>query len=143
ARCDHAATFWPAAEAEQALETLATIQGGPPIAQLYRHQLEQQGEINPAMLIPMDASANDPRLRLYPTTFRNPRPSLLPSLERCDALLARLRRHADAPTRLEFERERQALYLELHSYAALLRALKQVTMRGESFTTAALRLMGH
>ena len=61
---------------------------------------------------------------------------------RCDALLVRLRRHADTATRQEFERERQALYLELRSYAALLRALKQVTMRGESFTTAALRLTG-
>jgi len=79
----------------------------------------------------MDASANDPRL--YPTTFRNPRPGLLPGLERCDTLLARLHRHA--ATRQEFKRERQALYLELHSFAALLRALKQVTMRGESFTT--------
>jgi hypothetical protein len=143
ARCDHAATFWPAVEAEQALETLATIEGGLPIALLYRRHLEQQREINPALLVPMDASASDPRLRLYPTTFRNPRPSLLPSLERCDGLLARLRRSADAPTRKDFEHERQALYLELHSYAALLRALKQVTMRGESFTTAALRLMGH
>ena len=111
--------------------------------QQYRRHLEQQREINPALLIPMDASASDPRLRLYPTTFRNPRPSLLPGLERCDALLTRLRRHADSATRQEFERERQALYLELRSYAALLRALKQVTMRGESFTTAALRLMGH
>jgi len=143
ARCDHAATYWPSAEAEQALETIAASEGGVQIAQQYRRHLEQQRVINPALLIPMDASASDPRLRLYPTTFRNPRPGLLPGLERCDALLARLRRHADAVTRQEFERERQALYLELRSYAALLRALKQVTMRGESFTTAALRLMAH
>jgi hypothetical protein len=143
ARCDLAATYWPGAEVERALETIAAIEGGALIVQQYRRHLEQQREINPALLIPMDASASDPRLRLYPTTFRNPRPRLLAGLERCDALLARLRRHADAATRGEFERERQALYLELRSYAALLRALKQVTMRGESFTTAALRLMGH
>jgi hypothetical protein len=143
ARCDHAATYWPGAEAEQALELIAASAGGGPITQQYRRHLEQQRAINPALLIPMDASANDPRLRLYPTTFRNPRPGLLPGLERCDSLLARLRRYADAATRQEFERERQELYLELRSYAALLRALKQVTMRGESFTTAALRLMAH
>jgi hypothetical protein len=143
ARCDHAVTFWPGAEAERALDMIAALNGGQAIALHYRQHLEQQREINPALLIPMDASASDPRLRLYPTTFRNPRPALLPGLERCDSLLGRLRRHPDTATRQEFEHERQVLYLELRSYAALLRALKQVTMRGESFTTAALRLMGH
>jgi hypothetical protein len=143
ARVDHAATYWPGPPAEQALEAITAIAGGAQVAQDYRRQLERQREINPAMLIPMDASASDPRLRLYPTTFRNPRPALLPGLERCDTLVARLRRQPDMATRQEFERERQALYLELYSYAALLRALKRVTMRGESFTTAALRLMGH
>ena len=28
ARCDHAATYWPAAAAEQALETISAIEGG-------------------------------------------------------------------------------------------------------------------
>jgi hypothetical protein len=42
-----------------------------------------------------------------------------------------------------FEQERNTLFGELYNFGATLQALKHVTMRGESFTTAALRLLGH
>jgi hypothetical protein len=54
---------------------IATLPGGPQLVQEILTHLDQQRKINPSLLIPMDASAVDPRLRLYPATFRNPLPS--------------------------------------------------------------------
>src|SRR5262245_55381380 len=99
--------------------------------------------VNPALLIPMDASNADPRMRIFPATFRNPLPNMLPRLHLCDQLVEQLRRRPDQRLHREFEQERLELYSELRTFGALLEALKEVTMRGESFTTAALRLLGH
>ena len=60
---------------------IATLHGGPRLVQDIMPHLDQQRAINPALLIPMDASTVDPRLRLYPATFRNPLPELLARLD--------------------------------------------------------------
>lgn len=143
ARCAHAGSYRPGKYGAPALNQLEHHRGGLELAQEIRRQFEHDRAINPALLIPMDAGGVDPRLRVYPATFRNPLPDLLPRLERCVALVRELRRSPDTATRREFDRERQALYHELRAFAALLRALKRVTMRGESFTTTALLLLGH
>jgi hypothetical protein len=142
-RCMHAASYRPGIVAQHALRRIATLPDGPRLVQQIAAQLDQQREINPALLIPMDASAVDPRLRLYPATFRNPLPELLPRLDRCNLLVTQLTREPNAATLPLFEQERTALFGELYNFGATLQALKQVTMRGESFSTAALRLLGH
>lgn len=142
ARCAHTASYKPGLIAQRALAAIGGLEGGPALAQQIEARVEEERGLNPALLIPMDASSADPRLRLFPTTFRNPLPELLPRLERCDALVHGLRR-ANEADRQTFEQERQMLYRELRTFGELLRALKQVTMRGESFTTAALRLLAH
>jgi hypothetical protein len=143
ARCAHATSYQPGLIARRALEAIAALEGGPALVQHIMAHLDEQRTINPALLIPMDASAADPRLRLFPATFRNPLPELLPRLDRCNALVQRLRQQPDAATRQQFDQERRALYTDLRAFGTTLQALKQVTMRGESFTTAALRLLGH
>ena len=57
--------------------------------------------------------------------------------------MTQLARTPDPALRTTFDAERRALLTDLHTFSATLQVLKQVTMRGESFTTAALRLLGH
>ena len=143
ARCTHAAGYYPGVPAQEALDAISRLADGQRLAtRIYEH-IEQQRAINPALLIPMDASNADPRMRVFPATFRNPLPDLQLRLDRCATMVERLRRRYDVTLRDEFERERVAFYVELQAFGALLQAFKQVTMRGESFTMAALRLLGH
>jgi hypothetical protein len=143
ARCVHSADYRPGPAASAALDSMSGLAGGPQLARRIRAHLDEQRSINPALLIPMDASNADPRQRVFPATFRNPLPHLLPRLSHCRALVDQLRRRPDEGLRREFEHERALLYTDLRMFGALLQAFKQVTMRGESFTTASLRLMGH
>ncbi|MEM8529928.1 MAG: hypothetical protein AAGF95_03745 [Chloroflexota bacterium] len=143
-RCAHATSYRPGGRGQRALEAIAEIdKDGMHLMQQIVHDLEEQRTINPAILIPMDASNADPRLRLYPATFRNPLPDLLPRLERCDGLVRELRRFPDAGMLEEFENERHVLYRDLFFFSSMLRALRDVTMRGKNFTTTMLQLMGH
>jgi hypothetical protein len=141
ARCAQPAVYRPGALARHALEHVAALD--PAIVELYERHLAEQRTINPALLIPMDASATDPRLRLFPATFRNPLPELLPRLDVCNQLIPRLQQGGDAGLHERFEAERRALAGDLQRFHITLAVLKRVTMQGESFNTAALRLLGH
>jgi hypothetical protein len=103
--------------------------------------LATQRTVMPALLIPMDASAVDPRARLHPATLRNPAPNLLPRLERCDALLREISKRPASQS--VFEAERVELVRDLITFGATLRALREITTRGEGFLTAALKLFAH
>ncbi len=143
-RYDHAASYRPGPAAMAALDDLES-RGGE-AARLHAQivsGLEAQRALVPSLLIPMDSSWIDPRQRLHPATLRNPQPSLLPRLARAEALLqATIKGHSPA-TRQAFEDERTELCGDLMAYAAVLRALREITTRGESFTTAALKLLAH
>ncbi|MCP4535649.1 MAG: hypothetical protein GY832_00710 [Chloroflexi bacterium] len=113
-------------------------------------------ETNPALLIPMDASNVSPQERIFPTTFRNPLIEIgdrfaaaqeqyraLPISGRGSAA----RRHEIEPESLQtwaaFDQARRELLAYLKTFGELLDALKAVTMRGESFNTATIRLLAH
>ncbi|HEX5689582.1 MAG TPA: hypothetical protein VFX76_06255, partial [Roseiflexaceae bacterium] len=143
ARCAHSTEYRLSPAVGAALDGMSALAGGAQLVQRIRAHLDEQRGINPALLIPMDASNADPRMRVFPATFRNPLPQLLPRLSRCRILVDELRRGPDTKLQREFDHERALLYADLRMFGALLQAFKQVTMRGESFTTASLRLMGH
>jgi hypothetical protein len=142
-RSVHAAGYTPGATARKTLDAVGRLENGWDLRERIEQYWEEERTINPALLIPMDAGAVDPRLRLFPATFRNPLPGLLPRLTLCDDIVQTLRRRANDPGLQEFTEERRALYSELKAYGMLLQTLRQVTMRGESFATAALRLLSH
>jgi hypothetical protein len=147
ARCLHAVSYQPGEAAQEVLERIlqevGTMANGQDMRGFIEETLDAQREINPALLIPMDASAIDPRMRIYPATFRNPVHELPQRIAHCSELVQRLRKRADSSVREEFERERRTLYGDLYAFGTLLETLKQVTMRGESFTVACLRLLSH
>ncbi|NJN17565.1 MAG: hypothetical protein HC822_15475 [Oscillochloris sp.] len=142
ARYAHAAAYRPGPAVLAALDDLAAGDNHELAAQIVA-QLEQRRSTGPVLLIPMDASALDPRERLHPTALRNPCPELAPLLERSEQLLRAVQRSRDQTQQREFEVVRTALCGELLRFGAMMRALREITTRGEGFTTAALRLMAH
>ena len=124
ARCAHAAGYYPGVLAQEALDAMAGLDNGQRLASRFHEHIEQQRTINPALLIPMDATGADPRMRVFPATFRNPLPELLSRLDGCITMVERLRRRYDVALREEFERERLACYIELQTFGALLQAFK-------------------
>jgi hypothetical protein len=143
ARCMHAITYRPGHAAQLALEQIGTLEGGAAMQESFAAYLEEDRTINPALLIPMDASAIDPSLRIFPATFRNPMLDMPNRLLHCDTLAKQLKRESDPHQQAEFAHERRELYRDLKTFSELLYALRQVTMRGESFSMAAMRLLAH
>jgi hypothetical protein len=144
ARYEHAAHYQPGPAVLAALNDL-TASG--PEGNRMRAQIDTwyatQREIVPALLVPMDASGVDPRQRLHPATLRNPSPDLLPSLKRCENHLRILLKSSEPAARQAFEAERKTLCGDLLYFGAAMQALREITMRGEGFATAALKLLGH
>ena len=145
ARYQLAMTYEPSAATRIALNELAA--SGAEGARLYAQIATwnaQQRELVPALLMPMDASGVDPRQRLHPATLRNPCPELLPRLASCAQMLRHLdAEQLDPALRQAFIDERTALCSDLLHFGAVMRVLREITMRGEGFNAAALKLMGH
>ena len=105
--------------------------------------LARYHETNPALLIPMDAGYVAPRERLFPTTYRNPLPEIAPLLATTQQRYESYRQREDREAWAAFDQGRRELLAYLKTFGEYLDALKAVTMRGESFNTATLRLLGH
>ncbi|MBN1889117.1 MAG: hypothetical protein JW850_14085 [Thermoflexales bacterium] len=131
-RSFHAGQYQPSPPIRQALKGLE-----PALRQFIEETLANLRETNPALLIPMDASNVSPRERIFPTTFRNPLTEIGDKFA-CtqEAYLAQRAWPA-------FDQARRELLAYLKAFGELLDAYKAVTMRGESFSTATIRLMAH
>lgn len=142
-RCVHAATYQPGPDAQRALDTIAALDTGDELRHQIEAHLDEQRGINPALLIPMDATAVEPSLRIFPATFRNPVLELNQHLATCNDLLQQLKRDTDPALVQSFEAVRREFYSDLKTFGALMQSLRDVTMRGESFSVAAMRLLAH
>ncbi len=142
----HVADYRPSPTVRQALEAFhsrATTPEGRAAWQSIMMTMARLGETNPALLIPMDASNVSPQERVFPTTFRNP---LTEIRDRFATTRQRYRTYRDDPTPehwTAFDRARRELLAYLKAFGELLDAVKAVTMRGESFNTATIRLLAH
>lgn len=143
ARCIHAGSYQPSAAARDVLKLIAALENGEEMQQHILAQQEEQRSINPSLLIPMDASWIEPGLRIFPATFRNPLPELPTRLQACNEHVKQLKKHTDKQTLQTFETERRELYRDLKTFGAVMQSLRDVTMQGESFSIAAMRLLAH
>ncbi len=133
----HAAEYQPSPDL--ASEVLALPDE---LRQVVASSLKASGGINPALLIPMDASLIAPRERIFPTTFRNTISGLL---EACLQATAALEEHSTQPDDglwHEFDSQRKRFFTYLRIFGQTLDTIKGIAMRGESFNTATLRLVG-
>jgi hypothetical protein len=98
---------------------------------------------NPSLLIPMDASYISPKLRLMPTTFRNPWPDLVDIYKATRQALEEAEKQGTSQSRVAFVNQRRTLLDHLLALAEYLAALKRITRHGESFNVATLKLLAH
>lgn len=96
-----------------------------------------------SLLLPMDASFIDPKLRLFPATFRNFLPAFADQFE---ASLRALDEHTYRPSpgrRHTFLAARKQILENLLMLVEYFKMLKRITREGESLSTAAIRYLAH
>ncbi len=98
---------------------------------------------NPSIMIPMDASAVNPRERLHPTTFRNPFTQLWSKYQSVLKALEVYHSHPSQADWTNFSETRYALLVQLDHFGQLLQAHKRVALEGASPSTATMRLLAH
>ncbi len=145
-RSFHAASYLPSPATRQALDAFRARAASPEaraVVESVDATLDRLRQTNPALLIPMDARNVNPRERVFPTTFRNP---LTEMRELWSVTLARQQACHEQPDGARwaaFDQARRELLAYLQAFGELLDALKAVTMRGESFNTATIRMLAH
>jgi len=113
-------------------------------AELALESIEIARQQSPALLIPVDASGVQPRQRLYPMTFRNPftdiltkRQNVLAAQDKMDSA-----RVIQRTTGLrQFDAARGEYLLAIHFFGQLIKRYKDVTLMGESVSTATIKLL--
>ncbi len=147
ARFIHATQYTPSANIQPLLEALrskaSTSTEHKAAWESVVNTLARFRETNPALLIPMDASNVSPHERLFPTTFRNPMTGIPQVLEEAKQHYLTYRADPIPENWAIFDQQRRELLAYLKAFGDLLDTLKAVTMRGESFNTATIRLLGH
>jgi hypothetical protein len=145
-RSFHAAGYEPSPLLRQALKAFAeqaTSTQAQEALEAIRATLTRLRETNPALLIPMSASNVSPKERIFPTTFRNPLVDIREKFAAARVGLQACRGHTNPNLWATFDRARRELLAYLQAFGGVLDALKAVTMRGESFNTATIRMLAH
>lgn len=145
-RSFHAAGYRPSPHVQQTLKDFRSRAASPEARVAWRAietTLARLRETNPALLIPMDGSNVSPRERVFPTTFRNPLTEMRDRFIAAREGYQACRASPDPDRWAVFDQARRELLAYLKAFGELLDALKAVTMRGESFNTATIRLLAH
>ena len=113
------------------------------VYQLINEILVKSQVNNPALMIPMDATATDPRERLYPTTFRNPFTELWDNYREASTTLKQYTTTQTQADWAAFTNARRSLLAQLNYFGQLLRAYKKIALEGGSTSTATMKLVAH
>ncbi|MEO8608427.1 MAG: hypothetical protein ABI690_11115 [Chloroflexota bacterium] len=144
----HALLYKPSLELQQSLAALAAERN---VDAKHAHQIIQdeitrlQGK-NPSLLIPLDASRNDPRQRIFPTTFRNPLTDFYTYHTQCLSALNAYRASPKGKHEAAFKKfhNAQLNYLRvIGSFGELLTRYRNIALAGQSTSTASIRFLGN
>lgn len=138
ARVLHAGVYQPGAELRDQIATLP-----PGLQAVVLESLSEAADLNPALLIPMDASMVAPYERIFPATFRNALEDLRPVV--IDAIETHIRQRMmrSPDTWRSFEHARTRLFVYLAAFAEHLKAIRTVAMKGQSFNTGTIKMLAH
>jgi hypothetical protein len=98
---------------------------------------------NPSLLIPMDASFVAPKERVFPTTFRNPFVKIYTLYRQTRGLYEDLLIEYSEDVDHAFIKKRKELFKHILGFTEYFGALKRMTMQGESFNTATIKMLAH
>jgi hypothetical protein len=146
-RAIHAVTFQPDPGLIAALERLTHEEATEQAARAALAALDPSRQVNPAILIPVDASQRSPRDRLYPLNLEVPlnELDLLDLHRRVVKALDAYRGAVGSSTALyaEFDQLQRTYLATLAGFGAVMSKAKEIALRGESASTGALKLLAH
>lgn len=145
----HAAHYQPSALLHNQIDELrsSTSAQDRHAAQRIDRSLERGCKLNPALLIPVDASLSSPPERIYPITFRNMADALVWLWDDAWEAYQAYRRiePPDTPEGVEayhvFDQKRARLIGNLRAFGYVLDGNKSVAMRGESINIGIIKLL--
>lgn len=146
-RAIHAATYQPDPGLIAALEGLTHDSTIRPAALATLEAIDSSKQINPAIVMPVDASQRAPRNRLHPVTFEVP-------LKDLDLLNLHRRVTKALETYKNATVERNALYAEfdqlqrvylatLAGFGAIMSKAKEIAITGESASVGTIKFLAH
>lgn len=145
-RAMHAVTYQPKPQLVQDLEGLTQNRLARPAALAALEAIDPARQVNPAIVMPIDASLRVPRDRLYPVTFEVP-PDLDFIQLHQQVLAALAAYHTAGANRAQaFEefKARQQTYLGmLAGFGQLLARTKEIGGAGDSFSIGVMKLLAH
>jgi hypothetical protein len=144
-RCEFGQQYTPSAKLEDALFELRA-QDTPAVQEAYDliNNTLIKAQSNPSLVIPMDATAVNPRERLYPTIFRNPFNEIWSKYYQ--NATAALDQYLTSPSHIHwstFANMRRSLLAQLNYFGQLMRAYKKVALEGGSTSAATIKLLAH
>lgn len=146
-RAIHALTYRPAPDLAAELEELSGDGKTRAAAVSALEALDCARQVNPAILIPLDASQHSPRDRLYPMTFDVPLAELgVINLHTqvIDALHAYRNETGDRTAAFaEFNRLQRGYLATLAGFGALLNKFKDMAIMGQSASVGTIKLLAH
>lgn len=146
-RAIHAMRYQPSDKLRAALKKLAVEPQTQALAKEINQAIDESRTTNPSMLIPIDASSQAPRDRLYPICMEVPLAELnLLDLHRrvIRALDGYETASGDRTAVYEEFHELQRTYLAtLAGFGAITGKLKDIAVRGESASIGAIKLLAH
>ncbi|HAE60455.1 MAG TPA: hypothetical protein DCG54_13365 [Anaerolineae bacterium] len=147
-RAIHAAHYRPSADLVSALETFAS-QGRDQraLADSLRKNLDDSRTANPSMLIPMDASRNSPRERLYPLSLEVPLAEL-DLLHLHQSVLQALGNYENTSgdrsvVYAEFDQLQRTYLASLAGFGVILNKWKEIAIQGQSASVGAIKMLAH
>ncbi len=139
ARIFHAVEYKPTRGVAQAVAALPDA-----LRKVVVDSLEGSRGINPALLIPMDASFVAPRERIFPITFRNPLSGIFDVYDETLEVLKSYRTQlGNDRVFAVFDERRRELFSYLRAFGEILDSIKAIAMRGESINLATLKMIAH
>jgi hypothetical protein len=147
-RAIHAARYRPSANLISALEAFASHgRGQRALADSLRKNLDDSRATNPSMLIPMDASRNSPRERLYPLSLEVPLAEL-DLLHLHQSVLQALGNYENTSgdrsgVYAEFDQLQRTYLASLAGFGVILNKWKEIAIQGQSASVGAIKMLAH
>jgi len=146
-RAIHAVTYQPSSALVMELKQLLSSDEVKAAAQAALNEVENSRRVNPAILIPIDASQRSPRERLYPMSFEVPLDDLdflQLHAQTLHALIAYEQGGGDrSALYAEFDRLQRNYLAALAGFGAVLTKAKDVAIVGESASVGSIKLLAH
>ncbi|HFQ93381.1 MAG TPA: hypothetical protein ENK32_05195, partial [Anaerolineae bacterium] len=146
-RAIHTAVYQPSPELQAELQALRRDEKTRPAAETALAALHDDQNSNPAILIPVDASRQSPRDRVYPLTFEVPllNLELINLHQKTLAAQRAYERGAPNPSHAyaQFVKARQAYLTRLQAFGEELHRQKQRAMQGDTMSVGTIRLLAH